>query len=154
MTGFSVQGPIDGSSRSARRRGVLISLAVTTPLALLTLGTLWSGIVLSCVAMSAAAGWRLGPAAVVSQGWRAILAPAIAWAAFVSVGGLAIALIGSIVVSALEPSTATAETPLGYFLLVAIGVASLTPVVVVPASLVGFAWVLLVRKLRPGVRSI
>lgn len=100
------------------------------------------------VPVAALAGWCLAAVPLNSDRLRGILSGGFAFGASVALGGVLLFILATMVAALLPGSTvARPEGPLGYVIVLVLILVTMTPIVAVPASLVGLVWAIAVRRL-------
>ena len=131
-----------------RATGSLVGAFVFAALAFL-LGTRdLAGVAWAGVTAAAVSGWLLGEMPLGVSRFGAILRAGVTFGVCVSVGSLLLYAVAIMAAALLPGSTvSTPETPWGYLLTGVVVVGAMTPVLIIPVSLVGVVWAATVRQL-------
>jgi hypothetical protein len=130
----------------------MVGILLTVPIAAVVSRTDAAGLAWAAVPGAGFAGWRLGPSPLGPDGNRRVLQAALAFGLLVAFGGVLVSTIASMLASLLPGSTvARPETPFGYMIFLLLTLVSMTPLIAIPAGIVGLVWAGLVRRIKePG----
>jgi hypothetical protein len=153
---MGIKFPATGPSRfTTSVVGAVVGVLLTAPIALLFTGSEAVGMAWATVPVAGLAGWRLAAVPFGPERSQRILRAALAFGGIVAFGGVLLFILVTMAAALVPGSTvARPESPIGYVIMLVLTLVAMTPVVAVPAGLIGLAWAGLVRRLGGAAQPV